>query len=638
MMATNASGTANLTTARILVVEDEALIADDLERTLVRLGFKVPAVVADGEHAIESARTLMPDLVLMDIKLRGSLDGIDAARAIRERFETPVVFLTSHSDAATLSRASTARPHGYVMKPFVERDLRVAVELALHKHEVERTLRVREAWFSTTLHCLGDAILATDDSLVVTTINRAAEQVTGWSRAEAMGKPIDEVFRLQDARGSSVAGPAALALSTREVTHLPGATMLLRANGTTVAVDDSAAPIFGTGGRVLGTVIVFRDVTERRDLEARVARSERLASLGTMAAGLCHEINNPLTSVLANIEHCLAGGPQGEDRECLEDAREAAIRVASIVKEVRVFAQPGDGKTARVDLRQALDQAVKVTAHVLRHHARVVRLDEAAPLVDADPVRLGQVFVNLLVNAAQAIPAGNASAHAVEASLRTDAEGWAVVEVRDDGAGIPPDLVARVFDPFFTTKGPGGGMGLGLAICNSIVEAIGGSISVRSTLGVGSTFAVRLPPAATPPSDAPSGRPKEEASTERARILVVDDEPSVARAIARALSTTHEVETCGDGRAALVRLLGSVPYDLVLCDLLMPEMTGMELYDAVYAARPSQASRFVFLTGTATASELVLRAGRPVITKPIFEIAKLRDFVAEQLRTRLAPS
>ena len=164
-----------MSAARILVVEDEAIIAYDLERTLQRLGYDVPEVVAEGEAAIEAAARHAPSLVLMDIKLRGALDGVDAARAIRERLEMPVVFLTSHSDLATLSRAAAAQPQGYVMKPFVERDLHVAIEVAIRKHEVERALRHRERWFSTTLQCVGDGVVATDEGMAVSYLNRAAE-------------------------------------------------------------------------------------------------------------------------------------------------------------------------------------------------------------------------------------------------------------------------------------------------------------------------------------------------------------------------------------------------------------------------------------------------------------------------------
>ncbi|MFO0648894.1 MAG: ATP-binding protein [Polyangiales bacterium] len=490
--------------ANILVVEDEAIIADDLERTLKRLGYKVPAVLDSGDRAIEAASSLSPALVLMDIKLRGAIDGVTAARIIRDRLEIPTVFLTSYSDTATLSRASAARPYGYVLKPFAERDLRVSVELALHKHEVEKTLRTRERWFATTLNSVGDGVLAVDERLNVTFLNRVAEELTGWRSGEALGRPADEVFPLIDAHDNPIEGPATRALSNRAVSHLPSAVRLRRRDGTTVLVDDSAAPICDPSGQILGVVVVFRDVTERRELEQRVARSERLASLGTLSAGLSHEINNPLTCVVAGVAFGLEILDEPERRTDLRatlvDAHSAAVRIGDIVKDIRTFARPGDGRRAETDLRDVLEAAVKLTSHLLRQRATLVRRYGDAPHVTVDPARMTQVFVNLLANAAQATPEGDADHHTIELSLSNDEAGDAIVEVRDEGEGIAPEALPRVFDPFFTTKSPGGGMGLGLSISNSIVEAFGGAISVESVVRSGTTIRVRLPSSSSPPA------------------------------------------------------------------------------------------------------------------------------------------
>lgn len=623
-----------MTATSILVVEDEALIADDLERTLKRLGYAVPAVLADGERAIEAAAAHAPSLVLMDIKLRGRVDGIEAARAIRERSESPVVFLTSYSDPATLSRASAARPYGYVLKPFAERDLRVAIEFALYKHQAEHTLRTRERWFATTLRSVGDGVVATDEKLAVTFMNRVAEELTGWASAEAAGRPIDGVLRFRGPEGAPVEGPAALALRSRGVAHLPVGVELVRRDGSAVPVDDSAAPIVDVTGEVLGAVVVLRDVSARKDLELRVARSERLASLGTMAAGLCHEINNPLSCVVAGVGYSLEAlddeALRSEVRDSLRDAQDAAVRIAEIVREFRAFAGPRDERRVETDLREVLDAALKLTGHVLRQHVRVERSYEAAPPVLADPSNLTQVFVNLLLNAAQATPPGAADRHAVHVTLRTDAVGHALVEVRDEGVGIAPAALRRVFDPFFTTKAPGEGMGLGLSISSRIVEAHGGVIRVESAPGAGTVFSVHLPPAEGVRRVEPKAERSITPPKRRRRVLIIDDEEAVARTVARVLHAQHDVETCADGRAALSRLLGSDTYDAVLCDLMMPAMSGSEVYEAVLAARPALAARFAFLTGgvtTEAAAAFLERAGRPIFLKPLSGVAELRDAV-----------
>ncbi len=625
-----------MSAARILVVEDEAIIAYDLERTLQRLGYDVPEVVAEGEAAIEAAARHAPSLVLMDIKLRGSVDGVDAARVIRERLEMPVVFLTSHSDLATLSRAAAVQPQGYVMKPFVERDLHVAIEVAMRKHEVERALRHRERWFSTTLQCVGDGVIATDERLMVSYLNRAAEALTGWRAEEALGRSVEEVLRLQDRQGAALPSPAARALASRTAVTLDDAATMVSHGGARRLIDDSAAPIIDERGRLLGVVVVFRDVTDRKGMETQLARAERLVALGTLAAGICHEINNPLTHVIESIEWGLrTAGDEGASAAVtgvLGEARESAVRIGKIVKGVRAFTQPGPELRRNVALGDVLAAAVKLTATELRTRARLSLVERPAPDVFADPDRLTQVFVNLLLNAAQAIPSGNPGGHVITVELDEAPDGGARVVVRDDGPGIDPEVLPRIFDPFFTTKSPGNGMGLGLSISSSIVRGFGGEISAESVSGRGTAFFVVLP-AASPssPPEPPQAARSPGPSARRGRVLIVDDEEIVARSLARALAEHHDVERVTDAREALSRLLEGPEPDAVLCDVMMPDMTGIELYEAVRAHRPALTARFVFLTAGATCEEartFLASPDRQVIYKPIFEVAKLRAMVA----------
>lgn len=481
----------------VLVVEDEALIADDLERTLRRLGYGVSGVVADGKRAIAAASSTRPAVVLMDIKLKGAMDGVDAARVIRDEVDAPIVFLTSHSDDHTLSRASEVRPEGYVMKPFVERELRVAIELALHKHEVSRALSARERWFSSTLQSLREGVLTTDNRCAVTFLNREAERLTGWTATSASGRPVDEVLRFVGADGDLVQPPAREVLQRGEPVTLGGAFLQPAEGEKRVPVDDTVAPIVGPGGQPLGTVVVFRDVSRQRELERQLARNERLASLGTMAAGICHEINNPLTAVIASTEAALEE-LRREDAghelvESLTDVYDGAQRIADIVRAMRTFAQPGEAPMSALSVEELVQQALRLSGHALRGRAAVVcHFEPGTPPVLGNATQLVQVLVNLIVNAAQAIEPGQPDAHAVTVALRPGEGDEVVVEVQDDGAGMRPDVLARVFDPFFSTKAPGNGMGLGLAITLRIVEAHGGRIHVDSEPGRGTTFQVVL--------------------------------------------------------------------------------------------------------------------------------------------------
>jgi CheY-like chemotaxis protein len=248
---------------------------------------------------------------------------------------------------------------------------------------------------------------------------------------------------------------------------------------------------------------------------------------------------------------------------------------------------------------------------------------------------LGQVFVNLLLNAAQAIPEGRAPANVVRLAGRTEG-GFAVVEVRDTGVGIPPENLRRIFDPFFTTKPPGQGTGLGLSIVHGIVSSLGGTIEVESEQGMGTVFRVRLPatsdaerPAAAPPAPPPA--------PPRGRVLVLDDEPLVARAIARALEA-HEVSELTSPREALRRVEGGERWDVVVCDLMMPEMDGPEFARRVAEAAPEMRERLVFVTGgafTTAAEEFLDRSGHPFLEKPI-DAATLRSMIAARVSRRSA--
>jgi signal transduction histidine kinase len=258
------------------------------------------------------------------------------------------------------------------------------------------------------------------------------------------------------------------------------------------------------GGDLFGAVAVLHDLTEERALKQRLELADRLAAVGTLAAGVAHEISNPLTFVKANVEFALgeigARRPPGSERllPALEDARDGASRVERIVSELRSFTQGTTGRPVPVELRPALEWAVGVTSH-LWHGRAEVRCDFGqAPRVAADPTRLGQVFVNLLSNAAQAIAPGPAHENAIRVSCRAGEDGTAVAEVADTGAGIPPEVLRRIFEPFFTTKAASKGTGLGLAISHDIVQSMGGRIEVESTVGKGSLFRVILPAAGKP--------------------------------------------------------------------------------------------------------------------------------------------
>jgi two-component system, cell cycle sensor histidine kinase and response regulator CckA len=501
----------------ILIVEDEKIVAKDLEKSLRRMGYEVAAAVDSAAEAAEAADERCPDLVLMDIHLKGELDGIEAARLLRRRFDVPIIYLTAFADEGTVARARSTDPHGYILKPFKEAELRSSIEIALHKHQTEKRLRERERWFSTTLRAIGDAVIAVDPRGHITFMNLAAERLTGKRLADVEGKRmIDAVRMVEERTGAPVENPIVRALTERKVVGLPAEAALVHPQGDR-PVEDSAAPIVDDSGKLLGAVVVFRDVREQRRLQQQVTLADRLASLGTLAAGVAHEINNPLAVILGNAAYVRKGldglealvaawsvGPAelasfrhgaGEMGKALEDLQDGADRASRIVADLRTFGRPQDDSRDSADVRACAEWALRVTGTQLRARAQVRKQLQPVPAARGSATRIGQVIVNLLINAAQAIKEGHPEDNEIVVSTGLDDPDRVVIEVRDTGAGIAPSDLPHIFEPFFTTKAMHEGTGLGLSICHGIVGAMGGRITVDSAPGRGSTFRVSLPQA-----------------------------------------------------------------------------------------------------------------------------------------------
>jgi diguanylate cyclase (GGDEF)-like protein/PAS domain S-box-containing protein len=256
--------------ARILVVEDEVIVAHDLQATLTRLGYEAPAPCASGEAALACLEEVHPDLVLMDIHLAGKMDGIATAARVRERMDVPIVYLTAHSDEATFRRANVTEPYAYILKPFEERELTIAIDVALYRHTVEGKLRQVERWLASTLESMGDAVIAADAEGRVTFANEVAESLTGWDRGAALGRRLDEVLFLVDAETRAPVADLMGRVVSQETVIEIGDCLLVARDGRERPVDDSAAPIRDAAGNVIGVVVVFRDVGARKQVEERL--------------------------------------------------------------------------------------------------------------------------------------------------------------------------------------------------------------------------------------------------------------------------------------------------------------------------------------------------------------------------------
>lgn len=532
------------------------------------------------------------------------------------RLDGSTVWVSANS--APLFREGEAAPYGAVTS---YRD--VTAERAAHAAVADREERLRLA--------------LTSSGAVAWEWTRAPDRLflgEGW--AEVFGAPSpsegialadffervhshDRLAFESDAYALAVGARADLDATFR-VRRADGAERRLRARGRVVrrAADGSAE-------RVLGTAT---DVTAYHALQEQLLAATRLASVGTLAAGVAHEINNPLLWLLGNLEWALEELPPseraGEVRRALREALDGGRRVAGVVKAMRALGRPEPERqeSAPVDLRQELLDALNLSRNQITQRARLrVDIPDTLPVIRARVNELGRVFLNLLQNAAQAIPEGDPEGH--EVHLRASVvDDTLVVDVRDSGVGMSPEVRARAFEAFFTTKPPGVGMGLGLSIARNIVEAVGGTLTVESAPGRGTAFTVRLPVAqgasASAPSLAPPPAPRVVAP--RRRVMVIDDEPLVGQSLRRMLSQVHDVSVFTAAHDALRALDGGEAPDAIFCDLMMPELDGVGFWHALAERAPSLRERVVFLSGGAfgeRATTFVRDHDVRVLTKPV---------------------
>ena len=367
---------------------------------------------------------------------------------------------------------------------------------------------------------------------------------------------------------------------------------LVKRDGTRFAAETVAMPI--VFDRAPAVMVIVEDLAERRSLRTQLAQAERLATVGALAAGVAHEINNPLAYVMLNLDALAReAGASGPAALRLQEARDGARRIRDIVRDLRTFARDEEEKAEAVDVPRVLDKVLAMAAQEMRYRARVVRDFGDGAVARAREGRLAQVFLNLVVNAAQAIEEGDVAGNEVRVSCRREGD-EVVVQIADTGHGIPASDLPHVFEPFFSTKPRGVGSGLGLSISRNIVEGFGGRIAVDSAVGGGTRFTVRLP------ADDATARERAAAPAARARggrrILVVDDEPRLCSVIADSLTDRHEVVTAVSGAAARQRLAAE-RFDVILCDVMMPGESGMDLHEWTVRTRPELAPRFVFMTG-----------------------------------------
>jgi len=568
-----------MTQAQILIVEDESIVAIDIQHRLKSLGYAVSGVASSGEEALKKVEETRPDLVLMDILLEGAMDGVAAAEHIRARFNIPVVYLTAYADETTLQRAKVTEPYGYILKPFEERELHTTIVVALYKHEMERKLQESERWLGTTLKSIGDAVIATDATGYIKFMNAVAETLTGWEQIEAWGKELTEVFNIiSEATRTPTENPATKAIREGVVVALSNHILVAR-DGTEKLIDDSAAPIRDDQGTITGVVLVFRDTTEQRELRAQLARSERLRALGTMAVGVAHNFNNVLTAVLGQSQLLQIRTADPRITPGLTAIEKAAHEGAQIVHRLLEFTETEwDTLLDLVDCNKVASDAIELTrprweqAYQATGHPIKVDTHPGTDVTVLDSAgELRQALVNLIFNSVEAMPQGG------QVTITTRRQGNQVIlEVQDTGVGMNRFTQQHAFDPFFSTKGSVGA-GLGLTQCYNIIERHQGKIKLTSMPGKGASVTIALP-YATDKSEVLLARPVD---VKPRRLLIVEDDETVRAVLAAMLTNMgHRVVACEDRLAALATLERDA-FDLVCIGLSAPGIAGWELIDLI---------------------------------------------------------
>ena len=462
-------------------------------------------------------------------------------------------------------------------------DITAETEAAASRAVVQHKLQ-------TALQHAPIVLFASDVDGTVTVSEGAALGRMGFKSGELVGRSIHDLYKDY---------PQVLANNDRA---LAGETFTVVTDMGNVVLETWISPMRGPTGQIGGVIGVATDVTERLRMEKQVNQAERLAALGRLAASVAHEINNPLayaTEALRLAGELVArpeGGPQAAKlAELLAEARDGVERVRLITRDLKAFSRD-DGDVRRPqDLNRALASAAKMVTNRTTPRARIELELGPQAFVHADEHRLVQIFVNLVLNAADALPS-----HGVERNritIRSHLDGaQAVVQIADNGPGVPAELRDRVFDPFFTTKPVGEGTGLGLFVTRNLVEALGGTVGLAEAPGGGALFTIQLPTVV--PAVAPAPLPAAaHRLARRARVLIIDDEPQLGQLFRKTLLPEHDVDVFTSGRAALAHLLGGADYDLVLCDLMMADFSGVAVFEEVRRCRPGLERAFVFMTG-----------------------------------------
>jgi len=607
---------------RIVLVEDETVIALDIESDLVQLGYEVSAIVSSGEEAIRAATEMRPDLVLMDITLAGPMSGIEAAAEIRRSQNIPIIFLTAHIDPRTTEDAIKTQPFGYLLKPVDMKHLAIMIDNAIYKSAADAKIRESEERYRQLVELAMSVILRWDTRGTVTFINEYGAILFGYWKEDLVGRNLmGTIVDETDTTGKNLRAmieeiviyPEKYLTNQNENTTKDGRHLwmhwrnsaILDHNGKLVEILSIGSDITEqrrmeeelrlhreqlmhlveerTGELKRTNEKLLTEIAQRERMEAELLKAQKIESLGVLAGGIAHDFNNLLTTVMGNVSLALFDLDEGHPaRKQLIKADRALLRAQELTQQLLTFSRGG----APVKRAIAIGELLRESTGFALRGARV-RCEFTIPddlwLVDADEGQISQVLHNLAINADQAMPEGGTitiyceNAVLAEGVVPRLAPGrYVKVRIEDSGIGIPGDHLAKIFDPYFTTKQRGSG--LGLATAYSIVQKHGGHIAVASKIGAGATFTLYLPAS----TGARAAKKREEAKPLTAgsgTLLIMDDEESVRRTAGDALARFGYSAAFAENGSRTIELYQQAleagkPFDAVIMDLTIPGGMG----------------------------------------------------------------
>lgn len=642
----------------VLLVERSEADADSLVRELERSEWLVDYAVIHNERRLaEELAHRTWDLVISDFAMPG-LSAIHALHMVKAADQyLPFICVSGTAGEEAAVAVLQAGADDFLVKGKLAR-LGLAIERALReasdrkaRREAESAMQRSEERLRAVVDSMGDTVFTVDLELRHDRLFGRRATPAGFASTRLLGRTPAEIW--DAALGEAMQAALRRALAGERTLH----EWSVELPDDTLHFQTCLSPLKSESGKTIGVVGTERDVTQQKLTDARLLAADRMASVGMLASGIAHEIKNPLAALAANVQLALGetasvcADATGLARRALEralaeltDADECSSRIRHVVHDLDVLTRTDSLPGTAVDVHAALDTALRITDNQTRHCASIVReFGSTLPPVLGDEARLGQLFRNLIMNAVAAIPSGNANDNRITISTTIDTSQRVIIEVADTGRGMDENVARRLFTALFTTKPGGAGIGLGLAICHRIVSSLGGRISARSVPGDGSVFRVELP-SAPPGAELAHSLPAHSApspiTTQRGRLLIIDDDRLVLKMLTRLFEIDHDTVATASANDALTIVAEQAPFDLIFCDLMMPNTSGMTFFEKLVHKAPELADTVVFMTGGAfnpEAQRFLNSVSNAHVAKP-FDLDTVRVLVRDRVQKRVTAS